>query len=114
MNNLNNNETLDGSIQIADNVIATIIEASALEVEGVHSILTKKGGSFKNKKDNQYTFIEIIDGIVNIDLKVILVFGFNVKKVSESIQEKVSSAIETMSGLEVGYINISIEDIVQK
>lgn len=111
---MNNNETENGSIQIADNVVCTIVETSAMEVEGIHSIITKKGSSFKNKKDNQYTFIEIIDGVVNVDLRIILKFGFNVKEVSENIQEKISSAIETMSGLEVGTINISIEDIVQK
>lgn len=107
------NNNLNGSIQIADNVIYKIAETSALEVDGVHSVINKKPASFMNKKENIFSKIEIIDGIVNIDLKIVLIFGFEAKKTAENIQEKINSAIETMSGLEVGYINISIEDVVQ-
>lgn len=109
-----NNKNLNGSIQIEDNVIYKIAETSALEVEGVHGILNRKTSSFKSKKDNAFSNVEIIDGVVNIDFKVVLIFGYDIKKVAENIQEKVHSAIETMSGLEAGYINISIEDIVQR
>ena len=45
-------------------------------------------------------------------MAVNLKYGFNIPTVSEKIQEKVKSAIETMTGLTVADVNIRIAGVV--
>ena len=46
------------------------------------------------------------------DMAVNLKYGYNIPVVSEKIQEKVKSAIETMTGLSVDDVNIRIVGVV--
>ena len=55
--------------------------------------------------------ISVEDDMVYADLYVILKNDFNVREVSHNIQSQVSRAISEMVGMEVGKINIHVEDI---
>lgn len=101
-----------GEVQIADDVVAMIAELAALEVDGVaamagsptNELLSKVGvkGMHKGAK------AEVIDRVVSIELAVNLKYGYNIPAVSAKVQEKVKSAIETMTGLTVADVNIRI------
>lgn len=101
-----------GEVQIADDVVAMIAELAALEVDGVASmagnatneLLSKVGvkGMHKGAK------VEVLDRVVGVELSVNLKYGYNIPAVSGKIQEKVKSAIETMTGLTVADVNVRI------
>jgi uncharacterized alkaline shock family protein YloU len=55
--------------------------------------------------------IEIEDDQVFADIHVILHHNVNVRDVSRNIQREVTRAISEMVGMEVGRVNIHIEDI---
>ena len=55
--------------------------------------------------------ISVEDNVVYIDLFVILKRDVNVREVSHAIQNQVARAISEMVGMEIGRINVHVEDI---
>jgi uncharacterized alkaline shock family protein YloU len=49
--------------------------------------------------------------VVNIDLHLILCKDVNIRDVSRQVQHNVARAISEMVGMQVGRVNIHIEDI---
>ncbi|MCI8947384.1 MAG: Asp23/Gls24 family envelope stress response protein [Lachnospiraceae bacterium] len=105
-----------GEVRIADDVVASIAGLAALEVDGVASmagnatdeLLSRVGVRGTNKGAK----VEVVDRVVSVEMAVNLKYGFNIPTVSEKIQEKVKSAIETMTGLTVADVNIRIAGVV--
>lgn len=101
-----------GEVQIADEVVAIISSLAALEVEGV----AKMSGNIPNElvsklgmnKLSKGVKVEVSPESVNIDLALEMKYGYSIPKVSEQVQEKVKSAIESMTGLLVERVNVRI------
>jgi uncharacterized alkaline shock family protein YloU len=55
--------------------------------------------------------IDIREEVVNIDLHLILCKDVNIRDVSRQVQHNVARAISEMVGMQVGRVNIHIEDI---
>ena len=87
-----------GQVQIADEVVAVIAGLAATEVEGV----AKMSGNITN---------EIVSKLGMKTLNLVLSYGVSIPKTSQEVQDKVKSAIETMTGLTVSEVNIRIAGI---
>ena len=107
-----------GQVQIADEVIAVIAGLAATEVEGV----IKMSGNITNeivsklgmKNLSRGVKVEIIDNLVYVSLSLILRYGVSIPKTSKEVQEKVKSAIETMTGMTVSEVDIRIAGILME
>ncbi len=102
-----------GKTTLAPEVLLTIARMSALSVEGVSHLAPVPGGFdrlFRQGSDNGVQ-MTVEDGIVYIELYVVLKNDFNVREVSRNMQTQVARAISEMVGMEVGHVNIHIEDI---
>jgi len=106
-------ENTPGKTTIAPDVLVTITRLTALSVEGVSRLATIPGGVNRlfQKGTNEGVSLIVEDNMVYVDLYVILMKNVNVRDVSRAIQNKVARAISEMVGLEVGKVNIHIEDI---
>ena len=104
-----------GSTTIAPDVILTIAQLTALKVPGVSRLSHLPGGSvnrlFQRTQLKEGVQIEILDDIVYADLYVVLKNDVNVRDVSRNTQHDVARAISEMVGMQVGRVNIHIEDI---
>lgn len=97
-----------GTVQIADEVVAIIAGMAATEVKGVASM----AGNIKNelvakmgmKSLSKGVKVEVTDTDVKVDLTLILKFEANILAVSGAVQEKVKSAIESMTGMNVSEV----------
>ena len=56
--------------------------------------------------------VDVQDNLVTIDLKLNLEYGYSIPDVGTKVQEKVKSAIETMTGMQVTDVNVSVTDVV--
>lgn len=106
-----------GEVQIADEVVAIIAGLAATEVEGVDSMagnitneLVGKLG-MKNLNLSKGVKVDVTEEHVSVDLSLNIRYGYNIPAVSEQVQEKVSSAIENMTGLTVLDVNIKIAGV---
>lgn len=104
-----------GSTTIATDVLLTIAQLTTLSVPGVSrlSTLPSKGMNLllKRGQAREGIQVEVIDEIVYVDIYVILNSDVNVRDTSHNIQNDIARAISEMVGMQVGRINIHIEDI---
>ena len=108
------NQTPTGSkTTIAPEVLLTIARLTTLDVPGVSRMGNTPGGANRlfNRRFGEGVRIEIKDDTVSTDIFVILKDNVNIRDVSRTIQQNVSRSISKMVGMQVGQINIHIEDI---
>ena len=112
-NNYNIHESINiGEVHISDEVVAIIAGLAATEIEGVQSMagnitneLVSKLGMKNLSKGVKVT---ISDDSVEVSLALSIKYGCGIPAVSNKVQDKVKSAIETMTGLTVTAVNIKI------
>lgn len=101
-----------GEVRVADEVVAIIAGLAATEVEGVESM----AGNITNELVSKLGMKNLSKGVkiavgeesVSVELTLNIKYGYEIPQVSKNVQEKVKSAIETMTGLEVAVVNIRI------
>ncbi len=101
-----------GKTTLTPDVLLTIARMAALGVEGVSKMAPVKGGVdnlFRRGSDGVRMSME--DNHVFVDLFLILESDTNIREVSQTVQQSVARAVSEMTGLEVGHVNIHIEDI---
>ena len=97
-----------GNIHISEEVLAAISAAAALEVEGVSSLTANP--SKKNAAKGVHVKLE--EEKVVVTMSVLMAYGHTIPEMGRAVQEAVKTAIESMSGLEVSAVNISVGGIV--
>lgn len=104
-----------GKTTIAPDVLITIARLTALSIPGVSRMSTAPSDVnqfFKRGFNvNEGVRIEVEDDSVYADIYVIMQHDINVREVSHNIQAQVARAISEMVGMEVGKVNVHVEDI---
>jgi uncharacterized alkaline shock family protein YloU len=103
-----------GRTTIAPEVLLTIARLTTLNVPGVSRMSPVPGGVNRlfQRGIGEGVRIEIQeDDSVNAELYVILNNDVNIRDTSRKIQHKVARAISEMVGMQVGRVNVHIEDI---
>ncbi len=101
-----------GKTTLTPDVLLTIARMSALEVEGVKCLAHMKAGvNNLFKRDQEGARVVIEDNQVMVDLYLVMETDINLREVGRTVQHVVARAITEMTGLEVGHVNIHIEDI---
>ena len=104
-----------GTVQIADDVVAIIAGLAATEVQGVASMagnITKEIVSKLGVKNlSKGVRVTVEEGNVCVDVAINVEYGYSVTEVSCKVQEKVKTAVETMTGLKVTEVNIKIAGV---
>jgi uncharacterized alkaline shock family protein YloU len=102
-----------GKVTLAPDVLLTIARMAALGVEGVSRMATFKNNMNRllRRTEVEGVDVEVEDDIVYVELYLILKNDVNVREVSRNVQMHVTRAISEMVGLEVGHVNVHIEDI---
>mgnify|MGYP000031715919 FL=1 len=104
-----------GEVQIADEVVAIIAGLAATEVEGVDSmagnITNELVGKLGMKNLSKGVKVDVLENVVCVNLNLNLEYGYSIPETCKKVQEKVKTAIENMTGLEVSDVNISIAGV---
>jgi uncharacterized alkaline shock family protein YloU len=103
-----------GKTTIATHVLLTIARLTALEIDGVSSMCQTSGGvnRFFHKGDQaDGVQVKIEDDRIYADIHVVLKHSVNIREVSRNIQQEVQRAFSEMVGMDVGKINVHIDDI---
>ncbi len=102
-----------GKTTIDPSVLIKISRLTALGVQGVSGMAVGPHGveNIFRKNYSSGVKIEVENNTVYIDLYLILDHDADLYKTSETVQKKVSRAITEMVGMEIGKVNIHIEDV---
>lgn len=103
-----------GNVRISEDVIVSIVSIAASEVEGVSvspstafeymERLTKKG-------TGKGVRITMTEEQVTADVSIMVDYGLNIPDVAASVQEKVRTAVESMTALTTSAVNITVTGI---
>ena len=92
----------NGNVMISEDVVSTIVAHAAEEVDGVDALVAKK---------NWGKSIKIVIGEANeliIDCNVTVKYGQSVVDVAKAVQEAVTVAVESMTGVRVTTMNVNV------
>lgn len=105
-----------GTIKIADEVIVKIAGHSAESCYGLVAMSSKKASDSLSELFNMenlskgITLSHTEEGI-EINMYVVVLYGMSIYAVANSTIEKVKYDVETMTGLTVSKVNLTIEGI---
>ena len=104
-----------GTINISDDVIASMVRIAVKEVDGVAGMAVTAGPAVTellNKKPSskgvKVTFGE--ESMV-IDVIIMVKYGSNVVEVASAVQEAVTSNVQCMTGVEQVTVNVHVSGI---
>ena len=102
----------NGTVMISEDVIATIVEHALTEVDGV-----VKGGSDVIGKKSWGKGIRIAiaeDNTLTIGCNIIVRYGEAVIQVAQAVQDAVTSAVESVTGVTVSDVEVNVCGIIRK
>jgi uncharacterized alkaline shock family protein YloU len=102
-----------GKTTVAPDVLLTIARLSALSVPGVSRMARVPGGVNRLFKRGigDGVRIEVRNNVVTANLYLLLKPQVNIREVSRNVQHQVARALHEMVGMDIGGIEIHIEDI---
>ena len=109
----------NGAVMISEDVISTIITHAIEEVDGVVSLSTKPGADIaeligkKNWGKGMKVTIGENDELF-IDCNIVVAYGQSVVAVAGAVQESVTAALESTTGVKVACVNVNVCGITQK
>ncbi len=109
----------NGTVSFVPEVIATIAGVATTEVEGVASMYAGSSGladMFSRKSSQAKSLtkgvrVDFAEGMVTVEVAIIVDYGSPIPEVSQGVQENVKKAIETMSGLTVSAVNVHVQGL---
>ncbi|MBQ4241666.1 MAG: Asp23/Gls24 family envelope stress response protein [Lachnospiraceae bacterium] len=108
-----------GEVKVADEVVASIAALAAGEVEGVSGTTGSIGQKLMKtvgmrSGSGSGVRVDIAGNMVRVDLALVMKYGYNVMETCRKVQDKVKSAIENMTGLNVTDVNIRITSVTNE
>ena len=100
-----------GEVKISDEVVASIADIAAKEVNGVIGLSGGLTDIIGKRHGSKGIKLEIEDKVVKMDLFLNIEYGIRIPDVAWKIQENVKRSIETMTGMTVSTIDIHIQGI---
>ncbi len=108
-------EQENGSINISEEVIASIAALAVQEVDGVvglyGGIQTELTDRLNKKALNKGVHISVENDKIIISCNITLCYGVSIAEAAKAVQEKVISAVQAMTGLKVEAVNVHVSAI---
>ena len=107
--------TENGDVCIAEDVIQRIITAAADEVEGVAGLVSGIGSDVADylgvkAMPKGLRFVTDDDGVMTIDLVLLVRYGAKVAQVAEQVQQHVMASVEAITGKQA-VVNVHVSGI---
>ena len=105
-----------GTIYITEDVLLKVVGYAALECYGIVAMSSKRAkdgivewlGRENLAKGVQ---IRMVDDMVDVDLFIIVEYGISIAEICKTIVETVRYKLESMTGVKVRNVNITVEGI---
>lgn len=109
------NESKNGKISFANDVVAIIAGLATIDVEGVAGM---SGGMVEGftellgkKNLTKGIKVEVGEEEVAVDVYIVVDYGSIINEVAKEVQSAIKNAIETMTGLNVVEVNVYIQGV---
>lgn len=105
-----------GTIYISEDVMLKVVGYAALECYGIVAMSSKRAKDgivewLGRENLSKGVQIKSVDEMVDVDLFIVVEYGISVTAVCTSIKEVVKYKLESMTGIKVRNVNITVEGI---
>ena len=105
-----------GTIFITEDVMLKVVGYAALECYGIvaRSSRRAKDGFVEwlgRENLSKGVQLKLVDDMIDVDLFIIVEYGISIAEVCNSISEQVRYKLESMTGVKVRRVNISVEGV---
>ncbi len=114
-------QTEHGTTSISSTVVAKIAGLATQEIPGVQAMgksLTRAFGSIRSKvpgggtsATTQGVSVEVGERQAAVDIDIVAYYGQSIVETADAIRQNVIDQIESMTGLEVVEVNVSVDDL---
>nr|WP_075573651.1 Asp23/Gls24 family envelope stress response protein [Ezakiella massiliensis] len=114
MNNNENTSIVQGNVTISENVIANIARLATEEIDGVCKTVKTVTETFTDifsNKQSQGVKVSISEDIISLEIAVELNYGVDIENTCREIQKNVKNSVESMTNLEVEYVNVLVTSL---
>ena len=105
----------NGSINISEDVIYSLVRTTISEVEGVAGLANTAGGELAEliglKTVTKGVKVQFVDNQVVIDAIITVYYGYSILKVAQDVQEKVTSVVHETTGFEKPQVNVHVSGL---
>ena len=105
----------NGSINISEDVIAGMVHNAILEVEGVAGLSNTAGAEISDligiRTLTKGVKVQFVEGKIVVDTIITISYGSNIVKVARCVQDKVSTAVQSATGIEQAEVNVHVSGI---
>ena len=109
------NQKAQGQLKVSKDVILTVTKNAVLNIEGICSIANAKNKMLKNiflsKTVSESINIDFVNDTVEISIYLYVNPGVKVKSVSEQVLNNVKNEVQSMTGVTVSKVNVTISDV---
>lgn len=109
------NKDTSGTIKISEDVVKIIAGLATIEIEGVAGMSGGIVGGIAEKlgRKNMTKGVkaEVSETDATIDLSIIVDYGAHIQDIAFQIQNKVKNVVESMTGLKVAAVNVSVQGV---
>ena len=105
-----------GSITVCEDVILKVAGYAALECYGIVGMASKRSKDgivnlLGIENLSRGVIIHMAEESVDVDLYIIVEYGISISAVAETLVDTVKYKVETLTGVKVNSVNVSVEDI---
>ena len=104
-----------GSINIAEDVIVSLIASCVSEIDGVAGFANTAGTEIAElvglKTVPKGIKVQLEDKAVSIDIIITVLYGKNIVSVAKAVQEAVQTMLASAAGIEDAAINVHVSGI---
>ncbi len=109
----------NGTVMISEDVVAAIVAQAVKDVEGAVSLNVKPGADIVDmigvKNWGKGLKIDIADNNdLTIDCELIIGYNQSVVSVAKAVQDAVTNAVESMTGVKVQAVNVNVCGIIRQ
>ena len=107
-----------GNVNISEDVIVTISNIAANEIEGVAGVYSGIADAlleiFRGKKFNKGVSVVLEEEKISVTIIIDVEYGRIIPEVAKKVQENVKNAMESMTEREVNEVNVHVHGVVIK
>ncbi|MDT2757137.1 Asp23/Gls24 family envelope stress response protein [Enterococcus asini] len=110
-------KTQSGTIEITNEVIATVVGGAATDVFGIVGMASKKqikdniNEILKRENYSKGVVVRQEENGIAVDVYTIVSYGTKISEVSRNVQEKVKYNLETMLGITANSVNVFVQGV---
>ena len=105
----------NGSINISEDVIYSLVRAAIAEVEGVAGLANTAGGELAEllglKTVTKGVKVQLNDNLVIVDAIITVHYGYSIVKVAQDVQEKIINVIQATTGFDKPQVNVHVSGL---